>query len=65
MTVIFNLSTLESKKKNKQAKQKQIHKYREHFNGCQMRGGLEGINKYKLVFTEQSWGYKVQHREYS
>ena len=25
----------------------------------------EGIKKYKLVVTEQSWGCKVQHREYS
>ena len=25
----------------------------------------EGINEYKLVVTERSWGYKGQHREYS
>ena len=23
----------------------------------------EGINKYKLVVTEQSWGCRVEHRE--
>ena len=32
-------------------------------------GGLcekgEGIERYRLVVTEQSWGCKVQHREYS
>ena len=46
------------------------YRYREHFDGCQMGGvqgnGLkgEGIKKYRLVVTEQSWGCKVQHREY-
>ena len=25
----------------------------------------EGIKKYKLVVTKQSWGCKVQHKEYS
>ena len=25
----------------------------------------EGIKKHKLEVTEQSWGCKVQHREYS
>ena len=25
----------------------------------------EGIEKYKQVITKQSWGCKVQHREYS
>ena len=25
----------------------------------------EGIRKYKLVVTEQSWGCKLQHREHS
>lgn len=43
MAVILNLSTLESKKTNGQAEQKQTHKYREHFNGCQMGGGLKGL----------------------
>ena len=25
----------------------------------------EGIKKYKLVVTKQSWGCKVQHRKFS
>ena len=43
---------------NEQVEQKQIHRYREHFDGCQMEWGLgdgqkgEGIQKYKLVVTE-------------
>ena len=44
-----------------QAEQKQTHRYREHFDGCQMKRGTggvgekgEGIKKYKLVVTEQS-----------
>ena len=48
-------------KKQKQTKQRQTHRYREHFDGCQMRGAFggvdkkgEGIKKYKLVVTEQS-----------
>ena len=54
---------------NEQTKQKQTHIWREHFDGCQIGEGLGGwvkkVKKYKLVVTEQSWGCKVQHREYS
>ena len=57
---------------SEQVEQKQTHRYREHFDSCQMGwrvGGMgekgEGIKKYKLVATEQSWGWKVQHGEYS
>ena len=66
------LSKVESKKQNKQqAQQKQAHRYREHFNGCQVEGWLgmgekgEGVRGYKLVVTELSQECKVQHREYS
>ena len=60
---------MESKKKqNKQ--NKKGHRYKEHFDSCQM-GGIkrtgengEGIKKYKLVVTKWPQGYKVQHREY-
>ena len=39
-------STTETKKqKSKQAEQKQSHRYREHFDSCQMGGGLEGWTK--------------------
>ena len=58
-------------KKQEQAEQKQSHRYRGDFDGFQIRGGVggmskkgEGIKKYKLVFTEQSWGCKIQHRKY-
>ena len=55
-TYMWNLKN----KINEQADQKQTHRYREHFDGCQMNGGLnrcikkisEGIKKYKLVVTE-------------
>ena len=57
---------------NKQAEEKQKHRYREHFDSCQMRQRVrgmkeksEGIKKYKQVVTEQSQGYKIQHREQS
>lgn len=60
--LIYQHLNLENKI-NKQNRNRLIS--REHFNGCQMRGGLEGINKYKLIVTEYSWGYKVQHRQYS
>ena len=36
-----NLSTVESKKQIKQEEQRQIHGYRECFDGCQM-GGVYG-----------------------
>ena len=57
-TYMWNLKN----KINEQADQKQTHRYREHFDGCQMKGGLkrcikkisEGIKKYKLVVTEYS-----------
>ena len=31
---------MESKKQNKQTKEKQTHRYREQTDGCQIRGGL-------------------------
>ena len=44
------LSTPKSKNEiNKQAEQTQTHRYREHFDGCQMD---EGIKKYTFVATE-------------
>lgn len=37
---------MKSKKKiNEQTKQEPIHRYREHLDGCQMGGGLEGYIK--------------------
>ena len=35
------LSTIESKKVSEQAEQKQTHRYKEYFDGCQMGGGQE------------------------
>ena len=63
MAIYTQLSTTESKKQNKLAEQKQNQK--ENFDSCQMGevlGGMgeksEGITKYKLVVTEQSWDVK-------
>ena len=50
MAINTYLSATESKKQNKQAEQKQNHRYREHFD--------------RSVATEQSWGCKVQHGEH-
>ena len=69
MAINTYLSTFESKTQNKQAEQKQNHRYRKCFDGCQMGGDQgdekigEGIEKYTLVVTEESWGCKVQHRK--
>ena len=60
MAINIYLSATELRNKtNKQAEQKQNHRCREHFDGCQMgagpRGGdekEEGIKKYKLAVTE-------------
>ena len=56
------LSTVESKKQKKQAQQKQNHRYREHFDGCQMAEELvgwtkkvKGLRSSNLVVTEQPW----------
>lgn len=54
MAGILNLSTLESKKTNEQAEQKQTHKYRGHSNGCQMGGGLKGL-------TSINWQLQNRH----
>ena len=66
-------SPTECKNQNKQSiRAEQTHKYGEYFDGCQMKDCLggkgeedEGIQKYQLVVSEQSWGCKVEHREYS
>ena len=60
MAIKSQLSTIESKKQNKQTKdQKQNHRYGDHLEGYQLgwgRGGNggkgSGIKKYKLVGTE-------------
>ena len=72
MAINTYLSTVESKKQNEQAEQKQNYRHEECFHGCQIQWGVrrlggngEGIKKYELVVTEQSWGSKIQHREQS
>ena len=40
MAINTYLSIIEYKKQNKQAEQKQTHRYREHFDGCPKGGGL-------------------------
>ena len=49
-TYMWNLKI----KINKQAEQKQNHRYGEYFHGCQMGGHEkgEGIYNYKMVVTE-------------
>ena len=58
---------LNLKNQNEQTVQKKAHRYREHFDGCQMGGGLwgwmekvEGLSrgKYTLVVAEKTWGCK-------
>ena len=42
--------------KNKKAEQKQTHRYREHFDGCQRGGGLEGwMQKVKGLKCTNGW----------
>ena len=54
---------LKKTKINKQAEQKQIHRYREYFDGCQIGGAWGmgekggGIMNYKLV-TDGHWDVK-------
>ena len=64
---------VESKKENKWTKKTEgIHRYREHFDGCQMAMGLEGrVKKRKWLrcahcqLLETVTGSKVQLREYN
>ena len=39
MVINTQLQTIESKIQNKEAEQKQNHRFREHIDGCQMRRG--------------------------
>ena len=44
---------MESKEQNKQTKQKQTHRYRDHSDSHQIRDERgKGIKKYKLVVTK-------------
>ena len=49
---------MESKEQNKQIKQKQTHRYREHFEGYQMGGGL-GRGGWKKMFHENGNEKKI------
>ena len=50
MAINTYLSTIEFKKQNKQAEQKQNHAYREHFYGCHVEGGSGGwVKKVKVL----------------
>ena len=44
MSINIYLSTIESKKLSQQ-EQRQNHGYGEHFDGCQMGGGCEGMSE--------------------
>ena len=77
MAINTYLSIIESKKtkikQNKEAAQKQNHRHRECFNGCQMRGELWGwvekVNRLRRTnwFSQNSHGdvKYIHHREYS
>ena len=45
MTTNTYLSTTESKNKLSKQEQRQNHGYREHFGGCQMGRGCEGMGE--------------------
>ena len=69
MAINTYISTTESEKQTKQNKYRGRSTEAEHFDDCQMGGqGMgerwEGIKKYKLVVTEQSWGgkYSIRNR---
>ena len=62
-TYMWNL-----KNQNKQAEQKLTHRYRDILTVAiweRVWGLGEGIKKYRLVVTKQSWGCKVEHRKHS
>ena len=56
MAINIYLSTIESKKQNKQqAEQKQNHRCREHFDGCQIRRGSGGWTKKVKGLRSKNW----------
>ena len=57
---MWNIKT----KVNKEAKQKQTHRYREHSDGCHMEKELGEWMK-RCRDLEQSQGCKVQQRKHS
>ena len=62
MAINTHQSTTQSKNKNKineQAEQKQTHKYREHFDGCQAEGGLAEWAKKVKGLRSTNWLSKI------
>ena len=55
MAINTYLPKIESKKQNKQAEQKQIHRYRKHFDGCQMGGCWQDSEKGEGIKTYDWW----------
>ena len=55
MTTNTYLSTIESKKQNKQAEQKQNHRYREHFGICHIRRVFGGWVKKVKRLRSTNW----------
>ena len=63
MTTNLQLSTTESKKKpklNKQAKQEQNHRYGDHLEGYQLRGGRRSMGGKGTGIKKLNW--QVQNR---
>ena len=61
MAINTQLSTVESKIQNKQTEQKQNHRYRKHFDGCQMGGGLGGWKKKVKGLRSTNWLLQNSH----
>ena len=52
---------MESKKQNKQVEQKQAHRYKEHFDVCQMKRRLEGWVKRAKGLRSTNWYSQNSH----
>ena len=62
MAINTYLSTIEYKNKiNEQAEQKQTHRYREHFDSCQMGGWLGGWVKKVKELRSTNWLLQNSH----
>ena len=72
MVINIYLSTIKSKKQNNEKRKRNVLIDMERILMVARWEGVwglgensEGIKKYTLIFTEKSWGHKVQYREYS
>ena len=61
MTINTNQQLTLKNKINKQAEQKQTHRFREHFDCCQMEGRLEGWVKKVRGLRSTNWLLQNSH----